>query len=240
MAETPLPAYTVRHSKRATRVSLRVLPGRGVEVVLPQGVDPARAHGFVKAKAGWLRKTLRRLEMEQDAPAVLPQSVHLQAVARRWEVRYSHGASPGLQLMENAGCLQFLGTSAHADKQTREHAHCQLLQQWLKQRGRQHLPLLVRELEAQTGLACRAVQVRLQRTRWGSCSSRKTLSLNASLLFLPPTLMRHVLLHELCHTRLLNHSADFWRLLLKVDPHAREHDAMLATAWRHVPGWVHV
>lgn len=238
MAEKTLPAYTIRHSKRARRVSLRVLPGRGVEVVLPQGVDPARAHGFVQAKAGWLRKTLRRLEMGQGAPDLLPHTVHLQAVDRCWEVRYSHGANRGLQVLENAGCLQFLGTSAHADKQTQEHAHCLLLQQWLKQRGRQHLPLLVRELEAETGLACRAVQVRLQRTRWGSCSSRRTLSLNASLLFLPPALMRHVLLHELCHTRHLNHSADFWRLLASVDPKAREHDALLATAWQHVPGWV--
>lgn len=239
MHKKDIPPYTIRHSARAKRISLRVLPGRGVEVVLPPGVDQARAHNFVQAKADWLHKTMRRLSMEQQNAPLLPRRICLRAVSRSWEVRYGHTRATGLELRENTDALQFVGSLADAqDAKNRDAGHCELLKQWLKFKGREHLPFWTRTLEGETGLRCRTVQIRLQRTRWGSCSNRKTLSLNASLLFLPPDLTRHVLLHELCHTIHLNHSPEFWKLLSSLDPQAREHDAALTAAWQHVPAWV--
>lgn len=240
MSAPDLPPYTVRHSRKARRISLRVLPGRGVELVLPTGVDAAMAQNFLHSRASWLRKTLRRLAMDGQQTQELPQRVSLQALDREWSVHYSQtapgvSARPRLRLLENAGRLQFMG---HAPEEELHKQHCHLLCHWLKCKAREHLSPLVRQLERESGLACQAVQVRLQRTRWGSCSSRGTLSLNAALLFLPPELMRHVLLHELCHTRHLNHSPQFWSLLRRLDPATDLLDRQLAQAWRHVPGWV--
>ena len=71
------------------------------------------------------------------------------------------------------------------------------------------------------------VSIRNQRTRWGSCSSKNNISLNMKLLHLPDKLIDYILLHELVHTRVKNHSQDFWNELETVIPNARTVDKQL-------------
>ena len=66
------------------------------------------------------------------------------------------------------------------------------------------------------------VSIRSQKTRWGSCSSQNNISLNQNLLHLPDYLIDYVLLHELTHTRVKNHSSTFWNELEKVCPDAKQ------------------
>ena len=69
------------------------------------------------------------------------------------------------------------------------------------------------ELARRYGFTYNRVQFRRQKTRWGSCSGRNNISLNIRLVSLPADLMDYVLLHELVHTRIKNHSQAFWREL---------------------------
>jgi len=71
------------------------------------------------------------------------------------------------------------------------------------------------------------VSIRKQKTRWGSCSSKNNINLNMNLLHLPSELMDYVLLHELVHTRVKDHSKDFWDELNTVVPNARQIDKKL-------------
>jgi predicted metal-dependent hydrolase len=76
---------------------------------------------------------------------------------------------------------------------------------------RDRLEFLARE----HGFSCNRVTVRRQKTRWGSCSPRNNISLNIKLVQLPAELMDYVILHELTHTRVHNHSRKFWAELDK-------------------------
>ena len=71
------------------------------------------------------------------------------------------------------------------------------------------------------------ISIRKQKTRWGSCSSKDNINLNMNLLHLPSELMDYVLLHELVHTKVKNHSNDFWDELETVVPNARIIDRKL-------------
>ena len=69
-----------------------------------------------------------------------------------------------------------------------------------------------------TGGNYTSITVRDQKSRWGSCSSRGTLSFNYRLIFAPPHVLDYVVVHELCHLTHMNHSKDFWNMVGTVMP----------------------
>lgn len=97
--------------------------------------------------------------------------------------------------------------------------------------ARLELPRTVAEVAMRTGLVPVKVAVRNQSSRWGSCSRRGTVSLNWRLLMAPDWVAEYVIVHELCHLRHMDHSADFWRL---VETHFPEQRA--AKAWLKAHG----
>lgn len=69
------------------------------------------------------------------------------------------------------------------------------------------------QLAAQLGLEVNAVRTKLEKSKWGSCSSRKNINLSAYLILLPERLTDFVIIHELCHLREMNHSPRFHALV---------------------------
>ena len=97
---------------------------------------------------------------------------------------------------------------------------------WQRAYAKTFLTQRLRELGQQHGLVYDRVSIRAQRTRWGSCSARKNISLNWRLILAPAHVIDYVLLHELMHTRMLNHSREFWAQLSVLCP-----DYQRAKAW---------
>lgn len=114
------------------------------------------------------------------------------------------------------------------------------LKRWLSRTAKDHFATQLGELSQLTGLEYKRLQVRSQKTCWGSHSSSGTISLNFCALFLPPDLVRYLLLHELCHGRHMNHSRRFWSLLEQFAPGCRALDRRLGESWRDIPGWLNI
>ena len=72
------------------------------------------------------------------------------------------------------------------------------------------------------GVEYRRIRIGGQRTLWGSCSPRGTLSFNWRLVLAPPEVLDYVVVHELCHLRVPNHSRRFWELVERHRPHWRQ------------------
>jgi predicted metal-dependent hydrolase len=81
----------------------------------------------------------------------------------------------------------------------------------LRRRAAQELPLELLALAAAHGITVTRVSIRNQRSRWGACSARGSITLNWRLILVPPFVREYVMIHELMHRRELNHSRRFWR-----------------------------
>jgi len=221
--------WRVRVSERARRMTIRVFAGGRVEIVVPRWARASAIQRFVHQHSDWTRRKVA--ELSSRAPrATLPERIELPATGEQIEVRYRAAAGrPRVRLA--AGVLE---VSAFADQaEVRES-----LQRWLVDHARVRLEPWLRQVAAETALHFSSVQVRRQRTRWGSCSVRGTISLNCCLLFQRPEVVRYLFVHELVHTRHMNHSLRFWRLVASLELDCRRLDRELVQGWQSVPPWV--
>lgn len=232
--QTELPPYRVRVSDRARKATIRILPVGDVEVVIPQHFNVRLVPELIGRHQDWLLKKLHQIRVARThRPFVnetLPSRVVLSAIGASHGVKYQQRKN-GRVREDGAGSLTVSGPDQQNWKR--------VLQKWLKQRAREHLVPRLIELAQGRGMCHGKVIVRTQKTRWGSCSSSKNISINANLLFLPSPLVRYVMAHELCHTIIMNHSASFWHLLGKTEPGYLELDTALKEAWSYVPLWAY-
>lgn len=232
-----VPDYELRTSRRARHMRIKVTPLGEIVVVIPVGMDPATVPRLLEKKRGWLESVLQQIaERQGSAPsshALQPDRIELVAIDEAWQVEYDRHSKhkplisvPDRRLLLNSD-LPSRTNAAH-------------LRDWLQQRARQVLPDWLRQTSEEVGLPFAKVQIRGQKTRWGSCSSRHTVSLNRNLLLLPAATVRYLLIHELCHTRHMNHSASFWRLVAELMPDYQQHEKHLRAATRTLPLWTYV
>lgn len=91
----------------------------------------------------------------------------------------------------------------------------------LAKRAKEDIPQRVDYFARQMGVRYGRVAIRSQHTRWGSCSGKGNLNFNCLLMLTPPEIRDYVVVHELCHLRQMNHSAQFWAEVERVLPDYR-------------------
>ena len=204
-------AWRVRRSRRARRLGVRIFRDGTVEIVVPAGAGARQVAGFVERHRGWIERHRRRAP--QADLTFPPERIELRAVGETWQCRPA-------------------ATSADA------RALRGALLDWLSMRAEAILAPQLAALAESLGVRYQRVQIRRQRTRWGSCSARGTISLNCCLLFHRPEVVRYLLAHELAHLTHMNHSRQFWELVERYEPQWRALDQELVRGWNQVPGWV--
>ncbi len=235
IAESALPPYAVRVSTRARRVRLVVTPREGLVVVVPARFRGDVA-GIVAEKRAWAERALAAIADERalfsaGPEALLPSDVELRFCAQTLPVEYRATDSATVRAAVSGGSLVVSGAIDDAE------ACLGALSRWLDRVARDELLPYLARVSAEAQLPYASARVRRQRSRWGSCSSRRTISLNRNLVFLPEHLVRSLALHELAHTRVMNHSARYWRTLEAYDPLAHAHREQMKGAGRFVPAW---
>jgi predicted metal-dependent hydrolase len=227
----------VRVSRRARRLSVRVFPDARVEVVVPPRARAREVEHFIRAHREWIDAKRAHALANRPAPEVFPPAfIDFAATGERWRVQVAGGRGV-LRVAESGdpwGADRALKIAGDATSIGMRRA----LRAWLMRAARERLEPRLAALAAGGGVRYSRVSIRRQRSRWGSCSVRGTISLNACLLFQRAPVVDYLIVHELTHVKHMNHSPRFWQAVEAACADWRALDRGLLRGWRTVPRWV--
>ena len=204
---------------------MQIKPYGGLEVVIPLRFPRKAVPGLVSQHTDWILRQLQK-QRERTPEPVLPEEIHL--AINDYCIPVVYGTPPANENPSN--CLLI--------EETDYQQSVKQLRKWIRQRAWQLLPTMLENISRETGLSYNKISIRSQKTRWGSCSSRGTISLNDQLLFVSQANAEYLMIHELCHTRHMNHSRKFWQLVESHCADYREHEVALNRAKADIPGWI--
>ena len=205
----------VRMSSRAKRLLFKSSIKKGVEVVVPQGVNSSWVIEMVETRIPWIKSAQQHVE--EGRKQLNPTLIDLKALGQIWTIEYEAVAKIPRGIVVNGDRDLTVGVD---DKDV--FYAVRKLQEWFRAIAKASLEPWLTRLAEDRGLKFNRISVRNQVSRWGSCSEKRNINLNQNLLFLPAHLVEYVLHHELTHLSQMNHSGKFWSSFTSVLPICRE------------------
>ncbi|HTY10005.1 MAG TPA: SprT family zinc-dependent metalloprotease [Bacteroidota bacterium] len=223
--------YRIRVSRRSRSVRLSVSHYSGVVVTVPSGFDTSEVPGIILRKEEWIKRSIEKIR--SSAPArQIPARVDLRSIGRSFALEV-HASPRGRSLLVEENDVLKLFVNPHNKR-----FPFALLRKWVRKKSKEILIPWLERVSRDHGLPYNSCAIRSQRTRWGSCSAKKNISLNSALLFLSPELVGYLMIHELCHTVEMNHSKKFWELVERHCTGSRRLDKELTSAAKSMEWWL--
>ena len=208
-----VPLRMVRHP-RARRYLLRLSADGAARVTIPRGGNQIEARQFVERNLGWLAEQFQRQQARPSHPARWLLGSEIWLRGERVKIEFDE---PG-QIRFGSEVLSVANLAADMRPE---------IEKYLRRLAATELPPRVMELATLHGVSVQRVSVRNQKSRWGSCSRRGTISLNWRLIQTPARVCDYIILHELAHRRHMNHSDQFWQEVERLCPDYREAELWL-------------
>ncbi len=206
----------VRKSLKAKNISLRIKT-KDVELVIPKFASFDTARRFVLEKELWIRNQLRNVQIGSS----LPDSIVIFGVAHAI-VQNDHTIKNPIEIAPGKIIL----SSSIANMDTKW-----FLIKKLEQLVKQEIAILANFYATKLNVKFNRISIRDTSSRWGSCSSNKNLSFSWRLILAPKYVLEYVVIHELCHLIEMNHSKNFWQLVVTLCPDYRN-----AISWLKING----
>lgn len=203
-----------RRGNRSLRLSIS--PNGEVRVSMPYWLPYKAGEQFAKSKLTWI--------LTHKAKAKQSWLEHGQSIgkAHRLHFEMQHSAvRVSTRLAGNEVRVTHPATLITTDPSVQRAAR-QASIRALRKEAEQLLPQRLQTLSQKTGLGYRGVGIKSLKSRWGSCSSAKDITLNLFLMQLPWHLIDYVLVHELTHTKVMRHGTPFWDELERHMPTAKQ------------------
>lgn len=195
-------------NRRARRYILRLSPDGAARVTIPRGGSAVQARQFVQKNISWIENQLLRQAAQPASSKIWIPGTEILFRGEPTRLRVDMN-SGNRQVYLGNEALQIADSSGDLRRAVERHL-------WKLAAG--ELRSRVAELAALHQLTVRRVMVRNQRSRWGSCSRRGTISLNWRLIQAPAFVRDYIVLHELAHLKEMNHSTRFWREVARLCP----------------------
>lgn len=226
--------YDIRRSARARRLSARVHRDGRVEIVAPRLLPLWVISDFVDRHRLWIEQRVSEACARHVPQPFPPLCLELPALERRWSLTTVVTTGGDVRLLERSAETLELHHPLEADLTILAHT----LREWLRDVIRQPFEQRLSTLALQHGYRYERMQLRWQRSRWGSCSRRGVISLNGCAAFQSSAVLDYLMIHELAHTRYMNHSKQYWAEVARCAANWHTLDAELRQGWQRVPAWI--
>lgn len=210
-------AVRVIEHPKSRRITLRLLPGGGgLKITMPAHVSDRELDGFLERNRNWVAARKARLPQKielGEGETILYRGeshriVHLDRIRGVVEAKVISGDA----------CLLVPGDPKFIQRK---------LLDFLKKQAREELNIAVARHSATLGVRPKLIRITNSTSRWGSCSSTRTLSFSWRIIMAPPEVLDYLAAHEVAHLREMNHSDRFWNHVRNICPAMEIHKAWL-------------
>ena len=201
-------AKLVRSARRKT-LTIQVQQGE-VQVRAPLGMPIPEIENFVRHKTNWINKYLQRQSLSQALTPVLETGATLMWFGQPMTLTFKAAPNPVVETSSSELTIGLPLNNAIMRKSVLESWYNQQTLEYLKER----LPFYAGLVQVEP----RGIKVRFYKSRWGSCRRNGDLQFNGILAMAPREVIDYVIVHELCHMCVFNHSPEYWRLVARVMP----------------------
>ena len=210
---------TIRRSARASQVRLRVAPDGTLRASLPLYAPTFLVKRLIKTSRNELRELLK-----QSQPNTIYESG--MRIGKSHTLLARNGVVVAAQRRGQQVIVTLPPEKTLNDDDVTPRIRETVITA-LRVEAKSYLPKRLSFLAQKHGFSFNKVRFSHASGRWGSCSAEQTISLNIALMKLPFELIDYVLIHELAHTKQMNHGKQFWELVVTADPQFKQHRALL-------------
>ena len=212
-------SFELRVSQRARQLRLEIHSGSRLLVILPHNLPAQKAYDLIVEKENWILKHIKK----QQSPPQKKLSAGDSVLYRGKSIKIR-----ALSVSEKTATIRLRESffEIHLPQDGNLPLN-EVLASWFRWQAKNQIVKETRRLAKKLGVIIGRISIRDQKTRWGSCSSKKNLNFNWRLLMAPPAVLQYVIIHELTHLEQMNHSKKFWSLVAKRCPDYKTHQKWL-------------
>ncbi|MBP2653663.1 MAG: hypothetical protein H6Q73_1232 [Firmicutes bacterium] len=213
--------YQIKYSIRRKTIQIKIEPTGIIIVTVPAGLSQKRIENLLKDKTAWIITRLDHITKLANCPinsSLTPGAKLLYlGEARILNIATTDAKRPRVTL---DGPL--LTVHICASDQNHYDSLFQALRQWYIRTATEYLILRTAYWSKQIGICSQHISIREQKTRWGSASPSGNINYNWHIIMAPSKIIDYLIVHELCHIKIPNHSTDFWKLVAQSLPDYNE------------------
>ena len=192
--------------KNVKNASIKITFEKHIIVTAPVQYSKSDINSLIIKKRNWIEKTFLKLEATREKVSLKSDQILL------FGKTYTKKLNPALK---NKVVVNFNNETIDSDLNL---GNKKIQNEWYKLIANDYFPRRVNEIAKQHKLEFNKITIRGQKTRWGSCSANKNLSFNYKLMKTPHFVIDYLIIHELAHTKYMNHSKSYWRFVGNIFP----------------------
>ena len=210
----------LKKSFKAKNISIKIKPFEGVLVTVPMLVSYKLAEDFVKTKIKWINKNLNKVQKQEQSYTFFSANNSFKTRSHLVNIT-STELSKNTVHIENTNVKVLISKKLSISSEENQlYIRNIILEIWRKE-AKEYLPKRVKALAIEHDFNYQKLTIKNTKSRWGSCSFDNNINLSLHLMRISNELIDYVILHELVHTKVKNHSSKFWETLEKHCPNSK-------------------